>query len=45
MKHGSLLLTGSSKYSLPQNNSRSKICTFQPVIIDPNRPPNRSLCI
>jgi len=38
-------ITGSSKYHLPQKKSRSKIFTFQPVIIDMARSSNPSLCI
>jgi len=40
-----LLITGSTKYHFPQNKSRAKICTFQSVIIDPDRQPKSSLCI
>jgi len=44
-KNIDLFLSGRRKYHLPLKKSRSKVCTFQPIIIDPDRPPNRSLCI
>ena len=42
---GGLLLTGRKNCHPLLKKSRTKICTFQPVIIDPDRPPNISLCI
>jgi len=43
-KVGVLLIAGRHKYHVALKKSCSKICTFQPVIIDPDRPPNLSLC-
>jgi hypothetical protein len=40
---GVLLTSGRREYNLTLKKSRSKICTFQSVIIEPDRPRNLSL--